>query len=126
MKRLNVSHMLTTVMMLALGGLLVTPASSGDGPADRGPPAPARGQAPAGTLEEAAARLKKIAGVDVDFRPTKGGSRFESRREIVIGCRNWDRMPFAFFVAPALPADKEGERPADFTGATAVEIIATG
>jgi hypothetical protein len=115
-----------TIAMIVFGGLVATPGRSGEGPTEQAPPARARVQAPAETREEAAARLKKIVGVDIDLRATKAGSAFESRREIVVGCRNWDKMPFAFFVVRALPADKEGEQPTDFTGAAAVEIIATG
>jgi hypothetical protein len=126
MKRIVLSPAMPMIAMLVWSVMLAAPALSSDRASDGDAATPESAAAVPRTMEEALARLKKIAGVDVDFRPTKGGSLFESRREIVVGCLNWDQMPCAFFVVPALPTDKEGARPADFTGATAVETIAAG
>jgi hypothetical protein len=78
------------------------------------------------TIEDVAARLRKVEGLDVALRSSNVGSSFESRREIVVKLRNWDKsFSTSFFVVPSLTTDATGAPPADFTGALAVEVIAT-
>jgi hypothetical protein len=78
------------------------------------------------TMEDVVARLQKVGGLEVAQRSSKTGNAFDSRREIAVKSRNWDKtLATTFFVVPSLPTDKVGAPPADFTGAIAVEVIAT-
>src|SRR6516162_6426182 len=124
MNRADPSHVIRSVAILLFVAFATTPVKSWDERADEGKAAPAKDSAPAATLEELAARLKKIDGVDVALRTSRTGSLFESRREIAVKSRKWDNAFLTYFVIPSLPADKIGERPADFAGALAVEVIA--
>jgi hypothetical protein len=78
------------------------------------------------TIEDVVARLQKVGGLEVALGSSKTGSAFDSRREIAVKSRNWDKtLSTTFFVVPSLPTEKVGSPPADFTGAIAVEVISS-
>lgn len=81
--------------------------------------------APADALEEAAARLEKVDGVNAERLPTKNGNPFESRRAIAVRFRNWNDLPMTLHVVPALPGDRDGQPPEDYRGALVAEVIAS-
>ena len=93
------------------------------GSADEAKAAAAKLSAPAETLEAVAALLKKAVGID--WRVSNSRAGFGSRHNIAVNLRTWYNAEVPYMVTPASPADQVGERPADFRGAAAVEVIAT-
>ena len=108
---------MTMAFMLAL----FKPCSIGS--ADEGKGAAAKLSVPAETLEAVAARLKKAVGID--WPVSKSAAGFGSRRHIEVNLRTWYNTVVPYMVTPASPADQVGDRPADYNGAFAVEVIAT-
>jgi hypothetical protein len=111
--------------ILCLISLLEAPAKGQDGPAADSNVVAAAGSDRNESIEDVVARLKKLDGIDVELRRPGAGNPFETRREIVIKSKNWDQTSMTLFVVPALSADRVGEPPMDFSGALAVEVIAT-
>ncbi|MGE5192997.1 MAG: hypothetical protein ACM3U2_10880, partial [Deltaproteobacteria bacterium] len=125
MNRSLASLPIRVAALLLISSFAAAPVAALAGQVDDGKAAGAKISAAPKTIEDVVARLQKVEGLEVALRSSKTGSAFESRREIAVKSRNWGTMSLTFFVVPSLRADKIGERPADFTGALAVEVIAT-
>jgi hypothetical protein len=124
MHRAVACYSIAILRILCLISLLEAPVKGHHGPAADNA-VDAAGSDRSESIEDVVARLKKLDGIDVEVRRPGAGNSFESRREIVIKSRYWDQTPMTFFVVPALPADRVGKPPIDFSGALAVEVIAT-
>jgi hypothetical protein len=109
----------TVVVVLALAG------PWGTSLADEANKAAAKRSASAKALEATiAGRLREAVPEEWWLRPP---AAFSARREISFSCSvaTWYNMVVPYIVTLALPSDRVGQRPVDFLGEAAIEIVAT-
>ena len=83
------------------------------------------GESPAGAdlLEALRERLQKEVGGQWRLQTSRAG--FKERPAIGATFLTWFKVTVPYVIAPAAKNDKVGERPEDFEGAVALEVVAT-